>query len=185
MRQRVLLFVSAIFYILVFLRYLVLTAKLFTRISNLFLSTYFLPLSFISRIYLPYLPYLSPQAQLLAPALVRRRVLRPVLPAAVRRHLALPAHDIDICSFLAPRVVADTSQLLAQTLVLGHVPHTVVLAAVYGRSAVGTLLEPFAELQVRGARLACRVVASSGVPLCSLGFYGEVGIDCLSCAVRK
>ena len=98
---------------------------------------------------------------------------------AVRRHLALPTHDIDICPFLAPRVVADTSQLFAQTLVLGHVPHTVVLAAVYGCSAAGTLLEPFAELEVRGARLARRVVASSGLPLSSLRFIGVVGVPFL------
>ena len=55
---------------------------------------YFLPLSFLSRIHLPYLSiypiYLTPQAQLLAPALVRRRVLLLVLLAAVRRHFALP-----------------------------------------------------------------------------------------------
>ena len=128
--------------------------------------------------------YLLTQAQLLAPALVRRRVLRPVLPAAVRRHLALPTHDIDICSFLAPRVVADPSQLLAQTLVLGIVLHGVVLAAVDGHPAPGTLLESFAELEVRGARLARRVVALPGLPLCSLGFYGKVGDLFLNSAVK-
>ena len=121
-----------------------------------------------------YIFYLSPLAQLLAPALVRRRVLRPVLLAAVRRHLAPPTLDVDVCLLPALREVADPSQLLAQALVLGHVPHTVVLAAVYGRPAAGTLLEPFAELQVRGARLARRVVASSGVSLSSLRFIAEV-----------
>ena len=114
---------------------------------------------------------------------MRRRVLLPVLPAAVRRHLALPAQDIDICPFHAARVVADPSQLLSQTLVLGIVPHSVVLAAVDRHSAGGTLLEPFAELQVRGARLARRVVASSGISLCSLRFIGVVGDIFLSSVV--
>jgi len=51
----------------------------------------------------------------------------------------------------------------------------VVLAAVDRHSAGGTLLESFAELKVRGARLARRVVASSGIPLSSLRSIGEVG----------
>jgi hypothetical protein len=117
---------------------------------------------------------LSPRAQLLAPALVRRRVLRPVLLAAVRRHLALATRDVNICSFLALRVVADPSQLIAKALVLGEVPHGMVLAAVQRHSAPGTLLESFAELQVRGGRLARPVVASSGVLLASLCEFGEV-----------
>ena len=50
-----------------------------------------------------------------------------------------------------------------------------VLAAVDRHSAGGALLESFAELQVRGARLARRVVAPSGIPLSSLGYYGGVG----------
>jgi len=118
--------------------------------------------------------YLSPQTQLLAPALVRRRVLRPVLPAAVRRHLASPTLDVDVCLLSALRVVADPSQLLAQTLVLEIVPHSMVLAAVDRHSAGGTLLEPFAELQVRSARLARRQVASPGLPLSVLPFFGIV-----------
>jgi hypothetical protein len=119
--------------------------------------------------------YLSIQAQLLAPALVRRRVLRPVPLAAVRRHLALATRDINICSFLALRVVADPSQFFAKALVLGHVPHGVVLAAVHRRSAPGTLLKSFTELQVRGARLARRQVASSGILLKRLRIFGEIG----------
>jgi hypothetical protein len=79
-----------------------------------------------------------------------------------------------ICSFLPPRVVADSSQLFAQTLVLGHVPHGVVLAAVQRHSAPGTLLESFAELQVRGARLTRREVASPGLLLSSLRTFVEV-----------
>ncbi len=105
-----------------------------------------------------YLPTLSQRAQLLAhtTALVRRRVLRPVPLAAVRRHLAPATRDIYICSLLALRVVADPSQLFAQTLVLGIVLHGVVLAAVQRHSAPRTLLEPLVELEVRGARLARR-----------------------------
>ena len=120
--------------------------------------------------------YLFPRAQLLAPALVRRRVLQSVSTAAVRRHLALPTHDVYIGWLLALRVVADTSQLLAQTLVLGIVPHGVVLAAVDRHSARGALLESFAELQVRCARLARRQVASPGLPLSILCFFDKVGV---------
>ena len=110
---------------------------------------------------------------------MRRRVLRPVPLAAVRRHLALATRDVNICSFLAPRVVADPSQLFAKALVLGIVPHGVVLAAVQRHSAAGTLLESLAELQVNGARLAHRIVASSGILLSSLRVYAEVGVKFL------
>jgi hypothetical protein len=99
---------------------------------------------------------LSIRAQLLAPALVRRRVLRLVPLAAVRRHLAPATLDVYVCWLLALRIVADPSQLVAQTLVLIQVLHGVVLAAVYRHSAPGTLLESLVELQVRGARLARR-----------------------------
>ena len=88
---------------------------------------------------------------------MRRRVLRSVPLAAVRRHLAPATRDIYICSSLALWVVvADPSQLCAQTLVLGIVLRGVVLAAVDRHSAFGTLLESLAGLQVRGARLARR-----------------------------
>ena len=109
--------------------------------------------------------YLSQQAQLVAPALVRRRVLRPVLLAAVRRHLAPATRDIYICSFLAPRVVADPSQLFAKALVLGHVQHGVRLAAVQRHSAPGTLKQGRPILCLDLAR---RVLALSDLPLSSL-----------------
>ena len=80
-----------------------------------------------------------------------------MLSAAVRRHVAPATRDIYVCSPLALRVVvADPSQLYAQTPVLGIVPHGVVLATVDGHPAPGTLLESLVELQVRSARLARR-----------------------------
>jgi acyl carrier protein phosphodiesterase len=85
--------------------------------------------------------------------------------AAVHRHIALPARNSLVRSLLAARVVANPSQLLAQTLVLGHVLHGVVFAAVDRHSAPGALRESAAGLQVRGARLASWEVASSGVLL--------------------
>jgi hypothetical protein len=96
---------------------------------------------------------------------VRRQVFLPVPLAAVRRHLALPARDSLVCTLLAALIVADPSQLLAQTFVLGHVLHGVVLAAVHRHSAPGALRESAADLQVRGARLARREVTSSGALL--------------------
>jgi hypothetical protein len=119
------------------------------------------------------------------PALVRRRVLRPVPLAAVRRHFAPATLDICICSFLAPRVVADPSQFFAKALVLGHVLYGVVLAAVQRHSAPGALLESFAELQVRGARLARRYIAAPGLLLSSLGAFGEVGAELAACAANE
>jgi hypothetical protein len=145
----------------------------YTRFFLLFLL--FLPSPHITYI------YLSIRAQLLAPALVRRRVLRSVPLVTVRRHLALATRDIYICSSLAPRVVADTSQLFAKALVLGHVPHGVVLAAIYRHSAAGTLLESFAELQVRGACLARQIVTSPGLLLFNLGVFVEIVGKFLSC----
>ena len=66
-------------------------------------------------IYLPtiFTYYLPTRAQIIAPALVLLPVLLPVLPAAVRRHLARSTQNVDICSFVALRKVADPSQLLA------------------------------------------------------------------------
>ena len=106
--------------------------------------------------------YLPTRAQLLTPALVRRRVLRPVLLAAVRRHLALPTQYIDICSFLATRVVADPSQLSAKALVIGHVLHGVRRAAVQRHSAPGTLKQ---DRPVLGLDRASRVLALPDFPL--------------------
>jgi hypothetical protein len=115
-------------------------------------------------------------SELLAPALVRRRVLRPVLLSAVPRHLAPPTPYSEICWLLARRVVADPSQLLAQALVLGQVLHGVRLAAVYRHSAPGALRESAAELQVRGARLASGEGASSGVLLRDKRFLVDVSV---------
>ena len=88
-----------------------LNARSSSRTLN-YLSVYFPPLS---------ISILSQRAQLLAhtTALVRRRVLLPVPLAAVRRHLAPTTRDVDFCSLLASRAVAEPSQLFAKTLVLG------------------------------------------------------------------
>ena len=119
---------------------------------------------------------LSQQAQLVAPALVRRRVLRPVLLAAVRRHLAPATRDIYICSFLAPWVVADPIQLFAETLVLGPVLHGVVLAAVQRHSAPGTLMQ---DRPVDCLYPARRVLALSDFPLFILCVFAAVGDEFL------
>jgi hypothetical protein len=95
--------------------------------------------------------------------------------AAVRRHLALATPDIYVCSLPARRIVADPSQLLAQTLVLGHVLYGVRLAAVDRHSAPGALRESTAGLQVRGFCLAHWEIASSGVNLCGLRFFDVFG----------
>jgi hypothetical protein len=83
---------------------------------------------------------------------VRRRVLRPVPLAAVRRHLAPAAPHVWICSLLARRVVADPSQLIAQALVLRPVQHGVRLAAVQRHSAPGTLVQHCPVLRLDRAR---------------------------------
>ena len=92
-------------------------------------------------------------------------MLRPVPLAAVRRHLAPATRDIYICSFLALRVVADPSQLFAQSLMLGHVQHGVRLAAVQRHSAPGTLKQDRSVLRLDRAR---RVLALPDFPLFSL-----------------
>jgi hypothetical protein len=102
-------------------------------------------------------------------------VLRSVLLVAVPRHLALATPDIYICWLIALRVVADSSQLVAEVLVLGQVLYGVGLAAVNRHSAPGTLRKSAAGLEVRGARLARRVVASPGILLLSLE---DFGLDC-------
>ena len=150
----------------------------------MYLPMYPLYLHSYTSIYHYYFIYLSVRAQILTPALVLLHVLLPVPPAAVRRHLALPTIDVDICPLLAARVVADPSQLLAQTLMLDIVPHGVVLATVDRHSARVALLEPFAELQVRGARLARRVVASSSLSLSSLRVFNEVDDNYLEYLVQ-
>ena len=121
-----------------------------------------------------YLSTLSHRAQLLAhtTALVRRQVLIPVPLAAVRRHLAPTTRDVDFCSLLAPRAVAEPSQLFAKALVLGPMQNGVVLAAVQRRSAPGTLEKGRPVLRLDLAR---RVLALSDFPLSSLCFFGEFG----------
>jgi hypothetical protein len=103
---------------------------------------------------------------------VRRRVLRPVPLAAVRRHLAPATRDVYICSLLAPRVVADPSQLFAKTLVLGPVLHGVILAAVQRHSAPGTLTQDRPVLCLDPAR---RELALSDFPLYSLRVFDGIG----------
>jgi hypothetical protein len=93
---------------------------------------------------------------------MRCRVLVPVPLAAVRRCLALPTHDTRVCSLLAPRQAADTSELYAKALVLGHVQHSVRLAAVQRHSAPGALVQDRPVLRLGPTR---RVLALSDVPL--------------------
>ena len=116
--------------------------------------------------------YLPTRAQILAPALVLLPVLLPVPLAAVRRHLAPSTQDVDICSFLATRPVADPSQLLAKALVLGHVLHGVRHAAVQRHSASGTLEQDRAVPRLDRAR---RVLALPDFPLFILRVIDGVG----------
>jgi hypothetical protein len=67
-----------------------------------------------------------------------------------------------ICSLLALREVADPSQLNAEALVLGHVQHSVRLAAVQRHSAPGTLVQHRSVLCLDRARM---VLALSDLPL--------------------
>ncbi len=99
---------------------------------------------------------------------MRCRVLVPVLLAAVRRHLALPTRDTRVRSLLAPRQVADPSQLHAKALVLGHVQHSVRLAAVQRHSAPGALVQDRPVLRLGPTR---RVLALSEVPLEGLSVF--------------
>jgi hypothetical protein len=112
-------------------------------------------------------------------------MLRPVSLAAVCRHLAPATPDIDVCSLLALWVVADPSQLLAQTLVLWIVLHRVRLAAVDRHSAPGTLSESAPDLQIGGTRLACCQLASPRVLLLFLCFVFSCGDVFLSACVDE
>ena len=96
----------------------------------------------------------------------------PVLLAAVRRHLAPPTRDVDICSFLALRVVADPSQLFAKALVLGHVLHGVRHAAIQCHSTPGTLKQ---DGPVLGLDRASRVLALPDFPLFILRVFDDLG----------
>ena len=104
--------------------------------------------------------YLPTRAQLLAHALVRRRVLRHVPLAAVRRDLALSA--LDVRPLLALWVVADPSQLVAKSLVLEPVHYGVGIAAVQRDPAPCTFVQGRAVLRLDLAR---RVLALSDVSL--------------------
>jgi hypothetical protein len=131
-----------------------------------------------------YLSTLSHRAQLLAhtTALVRRQVLIPVPLAAVRRHLAPATLYIGFRKLLAPRAVAELSQLLAKALVLGPMQNGVVLAAVQRRSAPGTLTQGRPVLRLDLAR---RVLALSNFPLRSLRAFDETGDEFLRVRITK
>jgi hypothetical protein len=104
---------------------------------------------------------------------VRQPVITPVLLAAVRRHVA-PV-TLDFCSVPALRVVAPPLQLAAQNVVDRPVQVAVLLAAVPPHVAAVTLLES-RKVQVRGAGLARREVASSGGHLSGLSAFDEIGV---------
>ena len=108
-------------------------------------------------------------AKLLAHALVRRPVLRPVPLAAVHRHLALPAADER--SSLARREVAGPSQLVAEALVLEHVHCGVVLAAIQRDPTAWTFVKGL-DLRIHPAR---RVLTLSDCSLSILRSFAEVG----------
>ena len=111
------------------------------------------------------------RAQLLAHALVRRPVPRPVPLAAVHRHLALPAGYQG--SSLAPRKVAGPSQLVAEALVLEHVQYGVALVAVQRDPAPWTFVQGRA---VFGLDLARRVLALPDLPLSIFHVFDEIGV---------
>ena len=99
---------------------------------------------------------------------MRRRVLRHVPLAAVRRDLALSA--LDIRPLLALGVVAEPSQLVAEALVLEPVQHGVVLAAVQRDPAPCTFVQGRAVLRLDLAR---RVLALSDISLKILRFFAD------------
>ena len=106
---------------------------------------------------------------------MRRRVLRHVPLAAVRRDLALSA--LDVRPLLARWVVADPSQLVAKSLVLEPVHYGVGLAAVQRDPAPCTFVQGRAVLRLDLAR---RVLADPHVPLKSLNEFAEFGALFLS-----
>ena len=110
------------------------------------------------------------RAQLLAHALVRRPVPRPVPLAAVHRHLALPTAGQG--SSLAPFVVAGPSQLVAEALVLEHVHRGVVLAAIQRDPTAWTFVKGL-DLRIHPAR---RVLALSDCSLSILRSFAEVSV---------
>ena len=114
--------------------------------------------------------YLPTRAQLLAHALVRRRVPRHVPLAAVRRDLALSA--LDVRPLLAPWIVADPSQLVAESLVLEPVRYGVGLAAVQRDPAPCAFVQGRAVLRLDLAR---RVLALSDISLKILRIFDYYG----------
>ena len=101
---------------------------------------------------------------------MRRRVLRHVPLAAVRRDLAPSA--LDMCALLALGVVAEPSQLVAKALVLEPVQHGVVLAAVQRDPAPCTFVQGRAVLRLDLAR---RVLALSDISLKILRVFDYFG----------
>ena len=106
---------------------------------------------------------------------MRRRVLRHVPLAAVRRHLALSA--LYVRPLLARRVVTGPSQLVAESLVLEPVQYGVALAAVQRDPAPCTFVQGRAVLRLDLAR---RVLALSDISLKILRVFYDFGVKLLS-----
>jgi hypothetical protein len=119
---------------------------------------------------LPHYTSTRKYAQLLAPALVRRLVLRPVLLAAVRRNVALAALDV-LCSLLALWIVASSLKLLAKAHVRWPVLDAVLVAAVRGDVAPAALVQGLILLFRRARWLITDLCISPQLP-CSLGKFG-------------
>ena len=115
------------------------------------------------------------RAQLLAHALVRRRVLRHVPRPTIGRDLAPPA--LDLCSLRALGEVAPPSQLAAKPQVRGQVLCRVVLAAVESDSTPRTLVK--GDIVLR-RHIAQRVLALSDCPLKVLREFADFGVTFLS-----
>ena len=116
---------------------------------------------------------MTTRAQLLANALVRRRVLRHVPRPTIGRDLAPPALD----SLRALGEVAPPSQLAAKPQVRGQVLCRVVLAAVESDSTPRTLVKGNIVLR---RHLAQRVLALSDCPLKVLRVFADFGVEFLS-----
>ncbi len=120
---------------------------------------------------MPYHHLTTTGAQLLAYALVRRRVLGHVAMSTIGRDLAPPA--LDLCSLLALGEITPPSQLAAKPQVLGQVLCRVLLAAVESDSTSRTLVKGL----VLRLHLAQRVLALSDCPLkilCEFVDFGDL-----------